>query len=229
MFESRCLVGWRDRESGRRDQRDGGRERSREHGSGSAVSLGANESHLGERAPGVRQQAFRLLEQLQHTVRPPLLMLNNVCAVSVDLSILHLLKGRKMSRLALCGLLVHQWCCVWAWLACVSLTLYQGCSSHLTHPSFCLLSWGNNLDPQLSHVSIWYCYFWVSNCSVRHLLWSHGGSKSSFQHRFVAQLLKHIQFVSLGPAPVCAYYCLLGCSAPFPSYLLHLQPFMSEK
>ena len=54
------------------------RERSREHGSGSAVSLGANESHLGGRGPGVSQQAFRLLEQLQHTVRPPLLHCSSV-------------------------------------------------------------------------------------------------------------------------------------------------------
>ncbi|KAJ4931443.1 hypothetical protein JOQ06_025739 [Pogonophryne albipinna] len=43
------------------------RERSREHGSDSAVSLGANESHLGGRDPGASQQALRLLEQLQHT------------------------------------------------------------------------------------------------------------------------------------------------------------------
>lgn len=56
------------------DRGHGGRERSREHGSGSAVSLGANECHLGGPAPGVSQQAFRLLEQLQHTVRPLLLL-----------------------------------------------------------------------------------------------------------------------------------------------------------
>lgn len=45
-------------------------EEQKEHGSGSAVSLGANESHLGQPAPGGSQPALGLLEQLQYTVRP---------------------------------------------------------------------------------------------------------------------------------------------------------------
>lgn len=67
-----CVIWWGegDPDSGRRDQKGPrAKRRSREHGSGSAVSLGANKSHLGDCAPGVSQQTFSLLEQFQHTVR----------------------------------------------------------------------------------------------------------------------------------------------------------------
>lgn len=162
MFESRCLVGWRDRESGRRDRRDGGRERSREHGSGSAVSLGANESHLGGPAPGVSQQAFRLLEQLQHTVRPPSLL------ILVCVSFLCCPPG-KVKENDLHSLSCHHfdsvsvYCC-FEFCLIVSLRYFlQGCGSHL---SSSLLNARNNLEPthklfrQASHVfSVWWSYF----------------------------------------------------------------------